>query len=196
MNTLRTPTAVRLGKALLLLGIFSTLTACIVVPSRGPYHRYPHSGHRVVEAPKPVTAPPMYFVPERGQPQTVQERERFECYRWASKEARFDPGMTTTYLPAAPMRRNADGIEVVSGAATGALVGAAVSSSGRSPEGAVIGAIFGALLGAASQDARARADEQAQARHAAAVQDAQAPMQSFRRAMSSCMEGRGYRVQG
>jgi Glycine zipper 2TM domain len=196
MNTLRNPIAVRLGKALLLLGILSTLTACIVVPSRGPYHRYPHSGQRMAEAPQPVTAPPMYFVPERGQPQAVQERERYECYKWAGKETGFDPGMTTTYLPAAPARRQADGTEVVAGAATGAVVGAMVSSSRRTPEGVVIGAIFGAMLGAASQDARARSDDQAQARHVAAVQSAQGPMQNFRRAMSSCMEGRGYRVQG
>jgi hypothetical protein len=55
----------------------------------------------------------------------------------------------------------------------------------------VIGAIFGSLIGAAAQESRVQSAEAAYARRQAA---AQVPMDNFRRAMSACMTGRGYRV--
>jgi len=55
-----------------------------------------------------------------------------------------------------------------------------------------------AVLGASAQESRAQAIEQAQARRqqqvAAANAAARAPLDNFRRAMSACMSGRGYRV--
>ena len=104
-----------------------------------------------------------------------------------------DPGMTPVRQPREVYVAPPSGAEVVAGAATGAVVGAAVSSPRHAGEGAVIGAIFGAMVGAASADARQRAVESAaERRHAAS----QATMTSgFGRAMSACMEARGYRVR-
>ena len=87
---------------------------------------------------------------------------------------------------------------MAAGAATGAVVGAAVSGPHRAGEGMVLGAIFGAAAGAAAQESRAQANErayqQAQAQQQAAAAAAWQPMDNFRRAMSACMQGRGYRV--
>ena len=84
--------------------------------------------------------------------------------------------------------------DVVAGAAPGAILGAAVSSPRHAGANAVIGAIFGAALGAAAGDARNRAYEDARARQAEAAERARVPSNNFRRAMSACMDARGYRV--
>lgn len=144
----------------------------------------------------------MYFYPERGQDGAQQDRDRYECYRWAVRETGVDPGMTPTSQPrrAGPgVPPPPNGADVVAGAATGAVMGAVVSSPRHAGENAVIGAIFGAMVGAAAQESRQRAYEQAEARQAQAQAAAQArarvPLDNFRRAMSACMGGRGYRVE-
>ena len=137
-----------------------------------------------------VAAAPMYFYPERGQDAPRQDRDRYECYRWAAAQSGFDPGMTPVSLPppsAAPTR---DGADVAAGAITGAMAGAVLSSPRHTRESVVIGALFGAALGAMAQESRAQAADQALAARQAAL----APLEGFRRAMSACMSGRGYRV--
>lgn len=144
----------------------------------------------------------MYFYPERAQPEAQQDRDRYECYRWAVRESGVDPGMTTVRqplpVPSGPGEPLRDGSGVVAGAATGAILGAAVSSPRQAGTNAAIGAIFGAIFGAAAQENRAQAIEAAQARREqranAAAQAAQVPLGNFRRAMSACMAGRGYRI--
>lgn len=155
---------------------------------------------------KPAMLPPnapIFFYPEKGQSEDRQDRDRYECYRWAVRESGFDPGMTAVRQPmpvppAVPGEVLRDGSGVVGGAATGAILGAAVSSPRQAGTNAVIGAIFGAALGAAAQEQRAQAIEAAQARReqraVAAAEAAQAPLNNFRRAMSACMQGRGYRI--
>jgi hypothetical protein len=74
----------------------------------------------------------------------------------------------------------------------------AIASPHHPGENAIVGAIFGAALGAIAQESRAQAVERSQARHQEAAQSAalaaQVPLDNFRRAMSACMSGRGYRV--
>jgi hypothetical protein len=189
------------------LACITTFSGCVVAPLGHP--RYPRAVVRSTPAPapqgvatSPLAAAPLYFYPERGQPDTVQDRDRFECYRWAVRETGTDPGMTPVRSDdfarsqaAASLPPRADGAEVVAGAATGALLGAAVSSPRHAGPNAVIGAIFGAVIGAANAEARNRAIDHAQARQAANAERAQQPLDNFRRAMTACMQGRGYRVQ-
>lgn len=136
----------------------------------------------------------MYFYPERGQPDALQDRDRYECYRLATRDSGVDPGMTPVTRAWTPPPARRDGADVVGGAATGAILGAAVSSPRRAGENAVIGALFGALLGAAAQESRAQAAEGAAARHADQVARARQPIDNFRRAMRACMQSRGYTV--
>lgn len=172
------------------LALTAGLAGCAVAP---PPARVP--------TPAPVQAPaPMYFYPERGQDEARQDRDRYECYRWSVGQSGFDPGMTPVSLPpptAQPVPPR-DGADVAAGAVTGAVIGSVTSSRRHSGEAAVIGAIFGAALGAIAQESRAQAVEQANAAreqsNQAARQAALAPLDGFRRAMGTCMSGRGYRV--
>jgi len=172
--------------------LVALLSGCVVAPAHRPV--YASEGRH---APPPQMAEaPMYFYPEQGQPAPQQDRDRYECYRWAAQQTSTDPGMTPVRQvrgpqPMPPVR---DGADVVAGAATGAVIGAAVSSPRHAGENAVIGAIFGTVLGAIAQESRAQAIEQAQARQQQAAAASRVPSDNFRRAMSACMQGRGYRV--
>jgi hypothetical protein len=183
------PSAPRLRPLVTLGGLLaaaSLLSACAVVapPDRPAY--------RAARAPAPVmpaaaAAPRLYFYPERGQSEERQDRDRYECYQWASEQTRFDPGMTPLSRAEARSARG-DGSGAVGGAIAGAAIGGRVSP-GRGGEGMVFGAILGAVLGAAQENAQAqaRADWRADAR-------SRAQMTEFSRAMSACMRGRGYTV--
>ncbi len=170
-----------------------------------PQASAPSQPAAISRSPAPQWSPPqvpLYFYPERTQTEARQDRDRYECYRWAVRESGTDPGMTTLSHPLpAPIHsgeRLRDGSGVAAGAVTGAVIGAALSSHRQAGTNAVIGAIFGAALGASAQESRAQAIESVQARRqqsaAAAATAAQLPLDNFRRAMSACMQGRGYRV--
>lgn len=170
------------------LGLGLALAGCVAAPP-------------TVAPPMRATAPelapaPMYFYPERGQAAAQQDRDRYECYRWAVDQSGFDPGMTPVSLPP-PVRHTPvarDGSGIAAGAVTGAVIGSVASSPRHSGQGAVIGAIFGAALGAIAQESRAQANEARQQQNKAARQAALAPLDDFQRAMGACMAGRGYRV--
>ncbi len=158
------------------------LAGCVVAPPR-PY-----------PPPPPMQAPPpqtVYFYPELSQDEAKQDRDRYECYRWAVRETGVDPGMTPVRGVPPPPGVVRDGAEVVAGAATGAIVGAAVSSPHNTGQGMVLGAIFGTMIGAAAHEARVQSAEQAYGRQVSAQQ---VPVDNFRRAMGACMTGRGYRI--
>lgn len=36
-------------------------------------------------------SPSVYFYPQRGQSPEQQDRDRYECYRWAHRQTGFDP---------------------------------------------------------------------------------------------------------
>ena len=180
MNTSKVWRAVRPLVACVALTL--SLAGCVVAP---PYHAPP---------PPPMQPPPqqtVYFYPELQQDEARQDRDRYECYRWAVNQSGVDPGMTPVRSLPPPRAAVRDGAEVVAGAATGAIVGAAVSSPHNTGQGMVLGAIFGTMLGAAAHEARVQSAEQAYAQHQAMQQ---APYGNFRRAMGACMTGRGYRV--
>ena len=197
MNSLNKPL---LARGLVLAGVLA-LSGCVVAPI-GPRHGSPVYRSAPPPSAPPVAVAPLYFYPLQRQPEAVQERDRYECYRWAVRETGTDPGMTAvrsqgsevtrgrSYAPPGP-----NGADVVAGAATGAILGAAVSSPRHAGANAVIGAIFGAALGAAASESRNRAYEDAQARQYEYAARARAPLNNFRRAMSACMQGRGYQVE-
>lgn len=164
------------------LALAATLAGCAVVPPR--YDAPPPRPAAEVNA-------PMYFYPEQGQSEERQDRDRYECYRWAVRETGVDPGMTPVREVPRPRAAVRDGGEVVGGAVTGAVVGTMASGPRNLGGHAILGALFGAAIGAAVQESRVQQAE----RHQAARQDAaRAPLNDFRRAMGACMQGRGYRI--
>lgn len=170
------------------------LGACVVAPPRHPGYGRPAAP---MVQPAPAAQEPMYFYPERSQGEMQQDRDRYECYRWAVRETGIDPGMqpvrrSATPVPA-PVPR--DPGPAVAGAATGAIIGGAVSSPRNAGVGMVLGAIFGGAMGAAAEENRAQATERAQEARRRDWEARQAPVNDFRRAMSACMSGRGYVVR-
>ncbi|HCU53632.1 MAG TPA: glycine zipper family protein [Gammaproteobacteria bacterium] len=178
---------------LLIVVIGLLLAACSAAPTR----------EAATERAQPTPPPPtqVYFYPTRGQNADQQERDRYECYLWAVKQSGFDPSQPNL----APHQR----IEVVPqippgqdtavGAVTGAVIGAVVASPGHSAEGAVVGAVVGTIAGATSESARAdevaRAQQRVDQREARRRAELEQQAANYRRAMTACLEGRGYTVR-
>lgn len=127
--------------------------------------------------------------PANGQDITQQKSDEGECFVWARDNSGFDP-MTQSAVQT-PQTQQAKG-GALKGAAGGAAIGAIVGDS----DDAATGAAVGALVGASRQNRRNKAaaqQAQAQATSAQATQDA--GRQSYDRAYSACLEGRGYTVR-
>lgn len=146
----------------------------------------------------PVTE--VYFYPKQGQSPEQQERDRYECYLWAMEQTGFDPS-SPDLAPHQRVRvvpKPAPGHDTAVGAVTGAMIGAVVSRPGNKVGGAVVGAVAGGALGAASDAARQRQAARIQQGYDQAEAERTAMLEQqaseYRRAMSACLEGRGYAV--
>ena len=134
----------------------------------------------------------LYVFPTKNQSQAQQKSDEFECYKWASEQSGIDP-LNMPQIQAAPVQTGPDG-SVVKGAAKGAVVGVAVGSiGGEAGKGAGAGAVVGAAGGVRQKRAgQAQAQQQSQAN--AAAQE-QAIKDSFKKAFSACIEGKGYTIK-
>ena len=177
-------------KTLFALVSATLLTACATAPaSKSP----------VAVSASPASVPAhlsrFYLYARRGQSAEQQERDRFECFHWAAQQTGFDPSRRA--MPREDREQvvpSPSGGTILAGTVTGALVGAAVSDPWDTEEGAFIGAIAGTALGAVTANAEARAIRTAhQETPARASYEQQAA--DHRRAMSACLEGRGYVVK-
>jgi len=159
--------------------------------------------------PPPPPAPPpinqVFAYPLHGQTPEQQDRDHFECSRWATQQTGFDPS-----APGVPPQQRiqvvragpAPGTNTAIGAVTGALLGAAISRPWQAPTGALAGAVVGGAIGSAADASNAQVNavnmQQAQAaaaqnRQAAAIQQQNAA--NFRRALGACLDARGYSVR-
>jgi hypothetical protein len=167
----------------------------------------------VTEQPRAVAVPPpappdtnVYFYPAQGHPAPSpeqQNRDKYECNAWAVQRSGFDPT-----LPNVPPQQRVQivaggpppGTGVAVGAVTGAVVGGAVSSPWHAGTGTLVGALAGAAIGGVVDAERSAQTERLQAQADAQANDAQTAAldqkaSDYRRAMSACLEGRGYSVQ-
>jgi len=182
----------RAGLRLLLFLLILTLAACYPATYRGVPSASP--------APRvPITQ--VYFYPKEGQTKDKQSRDHYECYTWAMQQTGFDPSQSS--IP--PERRvkvvpmPPPGHDTVILAIAGAVLGALIAGPRHAGAGALIGAGSGAVAGVVSdatrqqyaqqmEEAYANRDQALDARYEGKARD-------FRRAMSACLEGRGYSVQ-
>jgi hypothetical protein len=145
----------------------------------------------------------VYVYPAKGQTIEQTERDRYECYVWASKESGFDPSTNNAQQPKlvrVPVGRNAKEGAALTGTIIGAIAGAAIGSHDRNAgQGAIIGAAAGTLIGATIEhDGRrtAEANAQSKAEDIAADQaELNVRQAGYKRAFSACLEGRGYVVR-
>lgn len=134
----------------------------------------------------------LYVYPSKGQSKQQQKEDEFECYKWAVEQSGIDP-LNLPKVEAAPAKTGPTG-GAVKGAAKGAAAGAAIGAiTGDAGEGAAVGAIVGGLSGRRQgQQAQAQQNQQAQANAAATEQEMK---NSFTKAFSVCIEGKGYTIK-
>ena len=151
--------------------------------------------------PNAATGADIYVYPANGQSDRQLDRDRYECHGWAGKQTGYDPSQPSVapnqkvqVLAMPPDHRGA-----VNGAVAGAVIGATVSGPHDSAEGAMVGAVAGAVIGAATDTARAREAAGHASRQTTADQAEQARLEKqaydYRRAITACLEGRGYTVK-
>ena len=149
-------------------------------------------------APPPATsvAPSalgLFVYPQKAQDAAQQQKDEAECYQWAQKQTGIDPMAPPPSAPP-PAAKGPDG-SAVRGAARGAARGAVVGevADDDASEGAAAGAAVGAVRGRRKgKQQKAAAAQQAQATQQA---QGQATKDTFKKAWSTCLDGRGYSVK-
>jgi hypothetical protein len=180
------------AKGILLLSAAALLAGCVEEPPP----------RRVYQAPPPP--PPrteVYAYPTQGQTPEQTDRDRFDCHEWAVKQTGFDPSApgTPPHDRVVVASGPPPGTNTAIGAVAGAILGAVVAGPRNSGFGAVAGGITGAAIGSTGDAANAQAQQQQvqairsqDARQAAALDQ---KAFDYRRAVSACLEARGYSVK-
>lgn len=128
--------------------------------------------------------------PKNNQSADQQQKDENECYGWAKQQTGIDPAAPPPPPPEAKQVKGGGAKGAAGGAAGGAAIGAIAGDAGK---GAAIGATAGAVHGRRQQKmANQQAEKQAQA---AGGQQQQQTLDTFKKAFSGCMDGRGYPVK-
>ena len=189
--------ALHISLLMFLLVVIMGLSGCYYQPYSMRTTNDPYIETR--EATAPSTQ--VYFYPNRGQSTEQQSRDHYECYNWAIKATGFDPGQSTIpkeqRVRVVPMP--SPGYDTVTMAIAGAVLGALIGGPRHAAGGALIGATGGAIAGAASDSVRQQEAQRLEDSYASQHQTPDARLVEktlgFRRAMSACLEGRGYTVR-
>ncbi len=137
-----------------------------------------------------AAAQQMFIFPQKGQDQAQQDADRGACHVWAVNQTGFDPTLASTTPPSS---REAPQGGLVRGGARGAAAGAVIGAiAGNAGRGAAMGAAGGGLIGGMRRSDQARRQQQG-SRNWQAQQDAQRA--NYRRALTACLEGKGYTVR-
>jgi hypothetical protein len=133
-----------------------------------------------------------YVFPAKDQSKQKQKEDEFECYKWAVEQSGIDP-LNLPKTEPVTVQSGPDGSAVkgaAKGAAAGAVIGAVAGDAGK---GAAIGATAGAMSGKRKgKQKQQQQNQQAQANQAATEQ---AMKDSFAKAFSVCIEGKGYTIK-
>jgi hypothetical protein len=175
-----------------------TLAGCVTAPPPAPAPPHPVEH---VPPPPPEAITEVVAYPSKGQTPEQLDRDRYECHNWAVKQTGFDPS-----VPGVPPHQRVvvrgpapppPGSGVAAGAVTGSVLGAIIAGPGNPMAGAVAGAIAGGIVGGVAEQQQAAAAHEAAAQAAASapppVQEQRAG--AYRRAITACLEGRGYTVR-
>lgn len=132
----------------------------------------------------------LFPFPSAEQNQQQQKVDEFECYKWAMEQTGIDP-LNLPEVEAVVQTGPTGG--AVRGAARGAAAGAAIGAiTGDAGEGAAVGATVGAMRGRrAGMAAQDQQNQQSQANAAAAEQEVK---DTYIKAFTACMQGKGYTV--
>lgn len=133
----------------------------------------------------------LYVFPANDQSATQQADDEAYCYKWGVQQSGIDP-LNPPQVQAQQVQTGPDGA-AISGAARGALAGVAIGAIvGDAGTGAAVGAVSGGLSG--RRASRIGRSQQQQANNQAAVQAEADMINSFKKAYSACLQGKGYTV--
>jgi len=130
----------------------------------------------------------LIIYPAKGQSQEQQQKDQGECQAWATQNTGIDPAALASQP--AEAGSSSGGGERLRGAGRGAVGGLAIGAiAGDAGKGAAIGAVLGTMAGGReSRQNQASQQQQAQAQR-------QHEMDTWNRAVSACLEARGYTVK-
>ncbi|HYC09087.1 MAG TPA: hypothetical protein VEC10_05570 [Steroidobacteraceae bacterium] len=188
-------TSVRSLLMLTTLAIAGLLSACATTPpptSRPP----PPPPPQAYAPPPPQVNTNVYAYPLHDQPPQQQDRDHYECSIWATQQTGFDPS-----APGVPPQQQVHvvsgpppGSGTAAGVVTGAILGAAIAGPWRAPGGALAGAVVGGAIGTAAE-ASARQTQTYTVTDQRALAQIQQKAGNYRRALSACLDARGYSVK-
>jgi hypothetical protein len=150
----------------------------------------------VAAAPVGSLADDLFVYPTKNQSAEQQDKDKWECRAWATKQTGFDPAARPS-LSTPPPRREAPRGGLVRGAAGGAALGAIGGAiAGNAGKGAAIGAAGGGLLGVMRRNNQVRQEQYAHQQWSAQnVAQYEQNRSSWVRAVKACLTGRAYTVQ-
>jgi|SRR5579863_2029190 len=132
------------------------------------------------------------FYPAKGQSPQKQQTDTAECQVWAKQTTGVDPvalAQRSAYQPAPQQPQGGMVRGAAGGAAFGAAVGAIAGDAGK-------GAAIGALTGTVGSGMRMRRREEAASQQQQSMQqNTSMQLSTFNRAVTACMNGRGYTSQ-
>jgi Glycine-zipper domain len=164
----------------------------------------------------PSTSAEPFIYPSKGQTAKQEQKDKSECYGWASQQTGFDPAQELQDQQEAAARARQQSQQAqqtavqqtestqgqgVGGAARGAAGGAIVGAiAGNAGKGAAIGSAVGLLAGFHRRRAEEiqAANQQLQTQQQIAAQSAQQlaisqqKLANYNLAFKTCMQGRGY----
>jgi len=182
----------------LLSSILFALGASVAIadPAAAPGQPAPDDGPAIASA-------DIFVYAAHGQTDKQLDRDRYECHNWAVAQTHYNPSdphlaphqqIQVVAVPDPPPPH-----DTVVGAMAGAMIGAAIGSPHDAAQGAVVGAIAGGAMGAASDSARQKQAQHATGQNNSAAQAERARLEQqasdYKRAISACLEGRGYTVK-
>jgi len=136
----------------------------------------------------------LFVYPPEGKTESERGQDDYQCYDWAKNETSYDPMNSNTpqKVEAAPHAKAGSGLRgALRGAARGAVIGEIVDD--EASKGAQVGAATGVMR---ARSASRQANQQAADAQNSANQQAYAQNQgNFKKAMSICLEARGYSVK-
>ena len=191
MNNVFRITAGSLGLAL--------ATSCLMLAQAHPQSPPPEQANppagtsSSTASPTPAQTVGLFVYPQKQQDKNLQSKDEGECYGSAKQQSGIDPAnLAASSQPAQAQKTPKGG--GAKGAAGGAAAGAAIGAvAGDAGKGAAIGATAGAIRGRRAQKkAKKQAQQQAQQQETTAQQQ---NLDAFKRAMSACLDARGYSVK-
>ncbi len=162
------------------------------------------AGAQTQPAASPAASLGLFVYPAKGQDTAQQSKDETECYGWSKTQSGFDPAAPAPAAPAAaaPAEKQGPGGERVKGAVRGAAAGAVIGevADNDASKGAEVGAAAGVLAGGRQArknrgEQEKQAAESAKASEEAAKAAQQQKVDTFKRGLGACLEGRGYTVK-